>query len=342
VFDLLGPGGLLSVIEASQREESAVMARRMAAVAALLWRRVEDAERADPDPGYVLITGFARTTAEVSAALNMSPMGSSQLVAQAEALDTRLPAVAGLLAEGKTDWRTVAVIIARTDLVGSELIGVLDRSLAARIGSWQCWSRRRIINAVDAAVHAIDPEAAKERRVSADTERHLSVTALPNGMAQVRGSLAAPAAALFDKRLAEMATSVCAKDSRTIAQRRADALVALCEGRPLSCDCGRPDCPVKAAENTPTAGGVRMVLNVIAGEATVAGDSDAPGYLAGYGVIDGAAGGVSDRDHCRGAAVSAVGGAGTLDPVPGCDVPVSRLRPPGLDLRRGPYRAVQP
>ena len=49
-----------------------------------------------------MITGFARTTAEVSAAMNMSPMGAKRLVAQAEALDTRLPKVAALLAEGDT------------------------------------------------------------------------------------------------------------------------------------------------------------------------------------------------------------------------------------------------
>jgi hypothetical protein len=39
MFDSLGLYGLLSVIEAGQREESVVMARRMAAVAGLLWRR---------------------------------------------------------------------------------------------------------------------------------------------------------------------------------------------------------------------------------------------------------------------------------------------------------------
>ena len=111
------------------------MARRCAAIAALLWCRIEETEEADPDAGYSLITGFARTTAEVSAAMNMSPMGANRLVAQAEALDTRLPKVAALLAEGKTDWRTVQVIIARTELVSDNLIDELDTSLAQRIGT---------------------------------------------------------------------------------------------------------------------------------------------------------------------------------------------------------------
>ena len=96
-----------------------------------------------------MITGFARTTAEVSGAMNMSPMGANHLVAHAEALGTRLPKVAALLADGKTDW------------------------------------------------------------------------------------------AAFDKRLSEMATSMCAKDSRTIGQRRADALL---DGRVLTCDCRSRSC----------------------------------------------------------------------------------------------------
>jgi hypothetical protein len=42
--------------------------------------------------------------------------------------------------------------------------------------------------AVDAAVRVIDPDAAKERRVRADDDRHISVTPLPDGMALVRGA----------------------------------------------------------------------------------------------------------------------------------------------------------
>jgi len=127
---------------------------------------VKPRTRRRPDPGYALITGFARTSAEVSAAMNMSPMAGSQLVGHAETLDTRLPKVAQLLAEGRTDWRTVQLIITRIELVDGALKAQLDQSMAQRIINWQCWSRRRIINAVDAAVRVLDPQAAKERRVT--------------------------------------------------------------------------------------------------------------------------------------------------------------------------------
>jgi hypothetical protein len=286
MFEGSTPDALITEIEVSQQQESALMAHRLAAIAALLSQRIFEAEDADPDPAYSMITGFARTTAEVSAAMNMSPMGAQHLVAQAETLDTRLPRVAALLAEGKTDWRTVQVIISRTELVGDDVIAELDQSLADRIVRWQCWSRRRIVNAVDAAVRTIDPDAAKERRVRADDDRSISVTPLPDGMAQVRGSLNATAGAAFDKRLSQMATSVCAKDSRTIVQRRADAVLALTEGRALACECGQPECPTRVNEAEPVAGEVRTVINVIASEDTVTGQSDQPGYLEGYGVID--------------------------------------------------------
>ena len=55
--------------------------------------------------------------------MNLSPVAAGYLVSDAEALDTRLPKIAGLLAEGRVDWRTVRLIISRTGLiVDAELI----------------------------------------------------------------------------------------------------------------------------------------------------------------------------------------------------------------------------
>jgi hypothetical protein len=99
------PSALVAVIESTHREESMLVARRLAAVAALLRHRVATAER--PEQEYAEIDGFEQTAAEVSAAMNLSPMGASFLVSHAEALHTRLPRIAALLAEGRTDWRTV-------------------------------------------------------------------------------------------------------------------------------------------------------------------------------------------------------------------------------------------
>lgn len=82
-----------------------LVARRLAAVAALLRHRVATADGADRE--YAEIDGFEQTAAEVAAVMNLSAAGASFLVSHADALDTRLPRVAALLAEGRTDWRTV-------------------------------------------------------------------------------------------------------------------------------------------------------------------------------------------------------------------------------------------
>ena len=58
------------------------------------------------------------------------------------------------------------MIINRAELVNDEIVSQIDESLAARIVNWRCWSRRRIINAVDAAVRVVDPDAARERRLA--------------------------------------------------------------------------------------------------------------------------------------------------------------------------------
>lgn len=257
------------------------MARKLGAVAQLLGRRIEEALQVDADAAS-MIAGFARTTAEVSAAMNMSTARARHLVAQAETLDCRLPAVGALLAAGRVDWHTVEIIIARTGLVADDKCAVLDAVLAEQISQWQCWSRERVINAVDAKVNTIDAGAAKQRRVVAFDERGVQVSGGPDGMARVRASLSATAGAAFDRRLSDLAKQVCKDDPRTLKQRRADAVTALVEGTALGCRCHNPQCP-RRGEKPASA---KTVLNVFATAATVTGESEQPGYLAGFGVID--------------------------------------------------------
>ena len=101
----LDPAQLVGVVDSTHREESLLVAWRLAAVAALLGHRVARAADLAERGGYAEIDPYQQTTAEVAAAMNLPPMAASFVVSDAEALDVRLPKVAALLAEGRTDWR---------------------------------------------------------------------------------------------------------------------------------------------------------------------------------------------------------------------------------------------
>ena len=93
MFEGSAPTELVLAIADSHRQESMVVSKRLAAVAELLAQRTAEVEDEDPDPGYMIVTGFHRATAEVAAAMNLSPMAASVVVCHAEALQERLPKV---------------------------------------------------------------------------------------------------------------------------------------------------------------------------------------------------------------------------------------------------------
>ena len=276
-------------------EEAVLMGARMAMIGELLNRRIAEVEADDDDPGYMLVTGFSRTTAEVGAAMHLAPRDASRMVSQAESLTNRLPNVAHVLRLGRVDWASVQAIIAHTDLITDDtILARVDTELAGRIHNWTSWSRRRVINAVDALVKDLDPDAITQRE-QAETRRYLRLRPGPDGTTRLDGVLTTRAGAAFDQRLHHIATSVCPEDPRTLDQRRADAIEALAENTTLRCQCGRPQCPQTTATNGPATPGVtalgpsalRVVFNVITPESTLLGGT-APGYLTGYGVIDAA------------------------------------------------------
>ena len=98
MFEYMAPTELVVAIADSVRQESMLMARRMTAVAELLALRTEEVETEDADPGYMFVTGFQRTSAEVAAAMNLSPAAATFVVSHAQSLAERLPTVAATLA----------------------------------------------------------------------------------------------------------------------------------------------------------------------------------------------------------------------------------------------------
>uniref|UniRef100_UPI00061B2C28 DUF222 domain-containing protein n=1 Tax=Mycobacterium sp. UM_Kg27 TaxID=1545693 RepID=UPI00061B2C28 len=70
-----------------------------------------------------------------------------------------------------------------------------------------------------------------------------------NGTTALWGRLWATDATALDRRLTQLAHTVCDDDPRNLAQRRADALGALAAGADtLACACTNPDCPAASSD----------------------------------------------------------------------------------------------
>lgn len=315
MFESIPDDQILTMVGEDHRSGSVLMARKLAGIAQILTRRVEEQMQIDLDVRS-MITGFAQAAAEVAVAMNLTTKAARQMVFDAEALDQRLPAVGALLADGAVDWAVVELVIRRTELVDCDDVMVrLDAALAERIARWSSWSRKKVIDAVDHEVALLDRDAVKKRRVRAYDERRVEVSKDRDGMARVRASLPGTAGAAVEKVLSQMARQVCPGDPRTLQQRRADAFVALTLRQNLACQCADVRCPSRPAPEsvpereasdyvadtppTPAASKtaaqcscpslnpkISLVLNMFATAETVNGTSQAPGYLAGFGIID--------------------------------------------------------
>jgi hypothetical protein len=142
------------------------------------------------------------------------------------------------------------------------------------------------VELVDWRVRELDPAAERVAR-GGDEDRHVEIGPGEGGLAQLWGAVRAPDAAVLDRRLDQVAASVCAQDSRTKRQRRADALAVLAAGQDaMVCDCGSADCP---AADAPAP--AQVVIHVVAEQGTVTGESarpgesTRPGYLPGFGAL---------------------------------------------------------
>lgn len=134
-------------------------------------------------------------------------------------------------------------------------------------------------------VAKLDPEGERRRRERRENDRDVRVTAVQDGMAVFDGLLPAAGAQTVAMRLREISLQVCEADSRTLPQRRADALVALADGSGrLDCECGRgSECPAAGA---PGAAPRRPLIQIGVPADTLLGGGTHPALLAGYGPLD--------------------------------------------------------
>jgi len=264
---------LLDRIGEAGRSEAQAAARRLVAVGELFVLRCRDSgEQAD----WAMDTWEA-VAAQVAAVLQCSiAMGSSYL-RYAMALRDRLPQVGKAFAAGDIDYRAFQTVVFRTDLItDADVLERVDARLAARLSRCPTLTRGRLAAEVDKVVAALDRDAVR-RIHEAVRDRFVDVDTADTGMAFVTGSVLATAGQALDRRLQELAATVCEADPRTREQRRADALGALAAGADrLVCGCGSADCLAAARVSAPN-----LVIHVVADQATVEGHGTAPGVVVG-------------------------------------------------------------
>lgn len=220
--------------------------------------------------------------AEVAAVLRTSvAMGHSNLN-YARAMRERLPRVAEVFLAGDIDFRLFRIIVYRTELItDADARAAVDARLAIRARRWPSMTGRKLAAEVDRIVAKADRDAVRRTREDL-SDRYLNVVATETGFSWVNGVVLASAGQALDRRLDELAASVCADDPRTVVQRRADALGALASGADrLICGCDRPDCPMASSRGQRST----VLVHVVADQATVAGTGDSPGWIHGEGTV---------------------------------------------------------
>ena len=228
------------------------------------------------------IDNWEALAAEVGAELGITRARASAQMNYGIDLLERLPELGKVFAAGEVDFRVITVAVFRTGLITDpEVLTTIDTELATRAPHWNALPHKKVAELIDWLVRDLDPAAQRVARQNL-LDRHVEIGPGRDGLAELWGSVQSPDAAALDRRLDELAATVCREDSRTTRQRRADALGALAAGATtMTCDCGSPDCP--AASDTAAAG--QIVIHLLAEAATLSGTSDRPALLPGYGTI---------------------------------------------------------
>jgi hypothetical protein len=265
---------LLDRAREAHRAEAQAAAGRLVAIGELFVVRLRDSgEHAD----WAMDTREA-VAAQVAAALNCTVAMGSSYLNYAIAMRDRLPEVGKVFLAGDIDYCSFRTIVYRTDLITDpEPLARVDAALAALLSRRRSITRGRLRGVVDRVVAKVDRDAVR-RAAEAVEDRHVDIIAEESGMAWLEGKLFNTAGRALDRRLDELAGTVCDADPRTRAQRRADALGALAAGADrLVCGCESPECAV-AAGPAPRS---NVMIHVIAEQSSVDGAGTTPGSLSG-------------------------------------------------------------
>jgi Domain of unknown function (DUF222)/HNH endonuclease len=266
--------GLVEQAREAARTEAQATARRLSVIADLMQLRY----RQHGDRTEWVADPWDAIAAELAAALRISRALASSYMRDAEVMRDRLPKVGECLAVGDINYAMFNVIAHRTALITDEqALAAVDAQVAMRAPRWPSLTRGRLAMRVDAIVLQVDRDAI--RRANKEVkDRYLNVSQSMSGIAEVYGNVFASTARALDRRLDELAGTVCEADPRSKAQRRADALTAVIAGEDrMACTCGDSAC----VEMRGRMRNRNLVIHVVAEQASIDGTGTAPGYLAG-------------------------------------------------------------
>ncbi len=221
---------------------------------------------------------------EVAGILGLTEAAAQRMIGLGCDLRWRLHQVRVAFAAGRIDLAKAHALSEALANVSDDILVEIERQLldgADRTSTTRLKDRARRL------IARLDPEGALERRRRAVADRDVRVIAREDATAEVDGLLPAEGGRILAGRLRAMSFDVCARDPRTHAQRRADALVALASGHThLECRCEREDCTAQTDLTADVRSGVAVQLLVGVNASTLLGLDDSPGFLAGHGPID--------------------------------------------------------
>ena len=142
-FTAVDDAGVVDAITAAAREQNAMCGRELAAIGELYARRAPQ-----DDSGRLnwAIDGHENVVAEVAAALGISRGRARGRLRYAIALRERLPRIAQVFARGLIDFRLMAAVVSRTELVENpDLIAKLDAAIARHAPKWMRLSEPKLV-----------------------------------------------------------------------------------------------------------------------------------------------------------------------------------------------------
>ncbi|MBT0567129.1 HNH endonuclease signature motif containing protein [Williamsia sp. CHRR-6] len=266
----------------------------------LEWQRYRlaaemSAQTVDPvaESDVRVFDAMALCATSIATVLNISPGAGAGLLDRAVTLRDRLPRVLECLRDGAVAPKHIYAIVSRTDLVsGTDYAHQVDAEIADQLRRRGSWSDRRLRDMVDRIIYRHDPYAVRARRDEARSNRSFWTSRDEDGMGGVHATMSAENVALLAKRVEQLGDSVCADDGRSRTARRSDALFCITTGTEWECQCGNDSCDAATSDAAPApmsdgavATPARLNVHVVAQADTVAGTSQAPGFIDGYGVI---------------------------------------------------------